>query len=82
LQGVARAVRPEGGLQIPCLLEPGWSEADTIRRAAAAGVALPGLSRLYAGPIQQQGWLLGYASLSAHEIETAMRRLAGVLRRA
>ncbi|WP_459655337.1 aminotransferase class I/II-fold pyridoxal phosphate-dependent enzyme, partial [Achromobacter xylosoxidans] len=39
LAGVARALRPEGGLQVPCLLEPGWSEADTIRRAAAAGLA-------------------------------------------
>jgi len=81
LNGVVRAVRPEGGLQIPCLLEPGWSEADTIRRAAAAGVVLPGLSRLYAGSVQQQGWLLGYASLSAHDIETAMKRLAVALRR-
>jgi GntR family transcriptional regulator/MocR family aminotransferase len=79
LAGVARALRPEGGLQVPCLLEPGWSEADTIRRAAAAGLALPGLGRLYAGTPALQGWLLGYASLSAHEIDLAMRRLAAAL---
>ncbi|MFY3135168.1 hypothetical protein ACOTFF_06490 [Achromobacter xylosoxidans] len=78
---MARALRPEGGLQVPCLLEPGWSEADTIRRAAQAGLALPGLARLYAGTPALQGWLLGYASLSAHEIDLAMRRLAIVIRK-
>lgn len=81
LAGVARALRPEGGLQVPCLLEPGWSEADTIRRAAQAGLVLPGLARLYAGTPALQGWLLGYASLSAHEIDLAMRRLAVAIRR-
>ena len=81
LAGVARALRPQGGLQVPCLLEPGWTEADTIRRAAAAGLVLPGLQRLYAGTPALQGWLLGYASLSAHEIDLAVRRLAAVLRR-
>jgi len=65
-----------GGLQMPCLLADGWSEANTIRQAASAGVQLPGLSRLYAGEEERQGWLLGYSSLTAHEIETAMRRLA------
>ena len=81
LAGVARALRPDGGLQVPCLLEPGWSEADTIRRAAQAGLVLPGLARLYAGTPALQGWLLGYASLSAHEIDLAMRRLAVAIRR-
>ncbi len=81
LAGVARALRPEGGLQVPCLLEPGWSEADTIRRAAQAGLVLPGLARLYADTPALQGWLLGYASLSAHEIDLAMRRLAVAIRK-
>ena len=80
LQGIVRALRPPGGLQIPCLLNPGWSEAQTLAKAAATGVQLPGLSRLYAGAEQQQGWLLGYSSLTAHEIEIAMQRLASALR--
>ena len=81
LHGVVTACRPPGGLQIPCLLHEGWSEETTIRQAASAGVQLPGLSRLYAGDGKKQGWLLGYSSLNAHEIETAMVRLAGALKR-
>ena len=80
LHGVVTACRPPGGLQIPCLLHEGWSEETTIRQAASAGVQLPGLSRLYAGDEKKQGWLLGYSSLNAHEIETAMLRLAGALK--
>ncbi|MFQ6555647.1 PLP-dependent aminotransferase family protein [Pseudomonas sp. Lb2C1-1] len=79
LDGIVTALRPQGGLQIPCLLADGWSEEKTLRQAASAGVQLPGLSRLYAGEEKKQGWLLGYSSLTAHEIEAAMRRLANVL---
>jgi len=80
LDGIVTAQRPEGGLQIPCWLQPGWSEENTIRQAAIVGIQLSGLSRLYAGVEKQQGWLLGYAALSAHEIETAVLRLSNVLR--
>lgn len=80
LAGIATAVRPAGGLQVPCLLEPGWSEEQTIRQAAAAGLMLPGISRLYAGADRMQGWLLGYSSLSEHEIEATMQRLGKALR--
>jgi len=80
LHGIVTAVRPAGGMQIPCFLAPGWSEEKTIRQAAAVGVQLPGLSRLYQGEQPRQGWLLGYASLTAHEIELAMARLAAALR--
>ena len=79
LKGIVTALQPQGGLQIPCLLAEGWSEEKTIRQAAHAGVQLPGLSRLYNGKDKQQGWLLGYSSLNAREIETAMLRLAGAL---
>jgi len=73
-------LRPQGGLQIPCLLQPEWSEENTIRQAAMAGIQLLGLSQLYAGEKKQQGWLLGYSSLSAHQIETAIQRLFNALR--
>ncbi len=79
LDGIATPARPAGGLQLPCLLARGWSEAETIRQAAAVGLRLPGLSRLYAGPERRQGWLLGYASLTTYEIEAAMLRLANAL---
>jgi len=81
LDGIVTALRPQGGLQIPCFLRPEWSEEKTIRQAAMAGIQLLGLSQLYAGEAKQQGWLLGYSALSAHEIESAVLRLSNVLRR-
>ncbi|PRC94436.1 PLP-dependent aminotransferase family protein [Solimicrobium silvestre] len=80
LAGIVTPLLTEGGLQIPCLLAHGWSEAKTICQAAAAGVELSGLSRLYAGENKKEGWILGYASLTAIEIDVAMRRLAKALR--
>lgn len=79
LDGIVTALRSPGGLVVPCLLHDGWSEEMTIRQAARAGVQLPGLSRLYAGEEKKQGWLLGYSSLTAYEIEAAMLRLANAL---
>ncbi|WP_110973301.1 MocR-like pyridoxine biosynthesis transcription factor PdxR [Pseudomonas huaxiensis] len=81
LPGIASALPPPGGLQIPCFLADGWSEERTLRQAARAGIQLLGLSPLYAGTASRPGWLLGYASLTEHEIEAAMRRLAKVLKR-
>ncbi|MGF6224858.1 PLP-dependent aminotransferase family protein [Pseudomonas frederiksbergensis] len=80
LDGIVTTLRPQGGLQIPCLLHDGWSEEKTIRQAAGVGVQLSGLSRLYAGDQKKQGWLLGYSSLTAYEIEAAMLRLANALK--
>jgi len=81
LGGIVTALRPEGGLQIPCLLKPGWSEENTIRQAATTGIQLSGLSQFYAGEEKQQGWLLGYSALSAYEIEAAVLRLAKALKK-
>ena len=76
LSGIVTARLPPGGLQMPCLLAQGWSEQDTIRQAARIGIELPGLSRLYAERPATGGWLLGFAALTPHEIETAIQRLA------
>lgn len=73
--GIVTALPPKGGLQIPCVLESQWSEEETVRLAAVAGLHLPKLSQLYFGENKQQGWLLGYASLSSHEINLAASRL-------
>jgi len=80
LGDIVTALRPQGGLQIPCLLKPGWTEENTLRQAAMAGIQLLGLSQLYADENKQQGWLLGYSSLSAHQIETTIQRLFNTLR--
>ena len=79
LTDVVTVQRPPGGLQVPCWLKPGWGEAQTIQCAANVGIRLQGLSCLYQGSSAQQGWLLGYASLTEYEIETAVRRLAQAL---
>lgn len=81
LGSMVTALRPEGGLQIPCLLKPGWSEEKTIQQAAIAGIQLLGLSQLYASKEKKQGWLLGYSSLTAYEIETAVLRLSKALKK-
>ncbi|MDN5680193.1 MAG: PLP-dependent aminotransferase family protein [Ewingella sp.] len=76
LDGIVTPLRPQGGLQIPCFLNSGWEEQETLRLAAKAGIALPGLSRLYAGEEKRQGWLMGYSSLADHEIEAAVLQLS------
>ena len=70
---------PPGGLQMPCLLHEGRVELDTLRLAAQAGIVLPGLSRLYARPPARGGWLLGFAALTPHEIDSGIVRLARAL---
>ncbi len=79
LAGIVAAARPEGGMQLPCYLQPGWTEAGTLRQAAAAGLRLQGLGRLHLGPQRREGWLLGYAAMTEHEIGQAVRRLAAAL---
>ena len=54
-------------------------ELDTIRLAAQAGIVLPGLSRLYASPPASGGWLLGFAALTPHDIDSGIARLARAL---
>lgn len=76
LADVVTARLPPGGLQMPCLLAPGRSEAQTILQGARAGIQVPGLSRLYATPPAQGGWLLGFAALTPYEIDSAIQRLA------
>ena len=79
LPHVVTAQLPPGGLQMPCLLHEGRVELDTIRLAAQAGIVLPGLSRLYATPPARGGWLLGFAALTPHEIDSGIVRLARAL---
>lgn len=79
LPHVVTAQLPPGGLQMPCLLHEGRDELDTLRLAAQAGIVLPGLSRLYATPPARGGWLLGFAALTPHEIDSGIVRLARAL---
>lgn len=81
LSDIVTPLLPQGGLQIPCLLNDGWREEETLRMAAGAGMQLTGLSKLCMGEKKIHGWLLGYSSSTTRETEQAILRLAKVLRR-
>jgi GntR family transcriptional regulator/MocR family aminotransferase len=79
LAGMVHMYVPNGGLQMPCLLDEDVDESSTIGRAARAGIDLPGLSRLYHTPPPRGGWLMGFAAFTPDEIKTASQRLAKAL---
>jgi len=62
------------------VLLPTLVPVKTLRQAAMAGIQLLGLSQLYAGEPKQQGWLLGYACLSGHDIDMSVLRLSNALK--
>lgn len=63
-----------GGLKMAVHL-PAGKEAWYSRRAAQAGVATPGLSKLYLGP-PRDGWLLGFSALDNAAIRHGALQLA------
>ncbi|MBN9467817.1 MAG: PLP-dependent aminotransferase family protein [Bosea sp.] len=82
LAGVAEAQVPAGGLQMPCLLKSGLSEQAAIDSARRAGIALLGLSSLYAAGDGKPGFLMGFAAYTPSEIEAAVGKLATALQAA
>ncbi|MFD0986084.1 MocR-like pyridoxine biosynthesis transcription factor PdxR [Methyloligella solikamskensis] len=82
LSPFAQAQHPAGGLHIAAYLNKGLDEAETVKAAAAQNIELPTLTRLYFGRAgaRKSGWLLGFAALSPHRAEAAMRRLARALK--
>jgi GntR family transcriptional regulator / MocR family aminotransferase len=71
---------PVGGLQMPCMLTCDMSERAAIDAARRAGIELLGLSALHAAGNDKTGFLMGFAAYTPLEIETAVRKLANVLR--
>jgi len=74
-------VRPAGasaGLHVLAVLPSTLDEAAVVDRAAAAGIALSGLTprRIAPGP---PGLIFGYGAITEAEIEPAIRRLADVI---
>jgi GntR family transcriptional regulator/MocR family aminotransferase len=51
------------------------------RRAAAAGISVPPLSKYWFGRPGRQGLMLGYAAMAEASIEPAIQRLAEALAR-
>ncbi len=67
---------PIGGLQMPCLLTGGITEAAALDAARRVGVELLGLSGLHAAGDGKPGFLMGFAAYTPVEIESAVRKLA------
>jgi GntR family transcriptional regulator/MocR family aminotransferase len=77
------AVRPVGasaGLHVFAWLPPGVDEAAVVRRAAAAGVGVYGLSRYgYAHPDGPGGLIFGYGAVNEREIVEGVRLVADAI---
>ncbi|WP_282277134.1 PLP-dependent aminotransferase family protein [Stenotrophomonas sp. PS02297] len=71
---------PAGGMQMPCILTCGLSEARAVHAARHAGIDLLGLGGLHAASASEAGFLMGFAAHAPDELEAAVRGLAGVLR--
>jgi len=71
---------PSGGLQMPCLLIRDLPEREAVESARRAGIDLLGLTALHASSRRRAGFLMGFAAHAPHELEAAVKKLAGVLR--
>ncbi len=72
---------PAGGMQMPCVFTCDLPERAAVDAARRAGIDLQGLSALYAAEPAEAGFLMGFAAYAPQEMETAVKALAGVLRR-
>jgi GntR family transcriptional regulator/MocR family aminotransferase len=73
-------VGASAGLHVVAWLPDGVDEATVIERAAAAGVAIDGVSPYYTAPRDGPGGLLfGYGTLTEAEIDEAIRLVAGAM---
>lgn len=71
--------KPDGGLQMPCLLKSGLDEAAVVLAARAEGIELTGLSRLYASEQGAAGFLMGFAAYDPGKMEMAVVKLARIM---
>ena len=71
---------PAGGMQMPCVFTRDISERAVIDGAGRAGIDLLGLTALHASTRHRAGFLMGFAAYTPAELETAVERLARVLR--
>ena len=66
----------EAGMHLVGYLPPGTDDRAIAARARERGVEVTPLAALYQGKADRSGLLLGYAGLTASEIENGMRALA------
>ncbi len=72
-------VSAEAGLHLVGLLKPGLDDRAISRKAAALGIAALPLSMCHLEKPKRLGLILGYGGTDARQIETGVRRLAGIL---
>jgi GntR family transcriptional regulator/MocR family aminotransferase len=78
-----RPVGASAGLHVVAWLPDGVDETETIERAAAAGVAVDGVSSFYSARRDGPGGLLfGYGTMVEADIEEAIRLVARAMARA
>jgi len=80
LSDFVEAKVPAGGMQMPCVFIRDIPEREAIESARRAGIDLLGLSTLHASNPLRAGFLMGFAAHTPHELETAIRKLANILR--
>jgi GntR family transcriptional regulator/MocR family aminotransferase len=71
---------PDGGMQMPCMLIGDIPEREAVDGARRAGIELLGLKELHASSGHRAGFLMGFAAHAPHELESAVKKLATVLR--
>lgn len=67
------------GMQVAVTLPEGLSDIDISARAAALRLMLWPLSRYYSGRNPRQGFVLGFGSVAAEHIPSAVRRLRSLI---
>jgi GntR family transcriptional regulator/MocR family aminotransferase len=70
---------PAGGMQMSCVFIRDIPEREAIDAARRVGIDLLGLTTLYVSNRRQAGFLMGFAAHAPHEMEMAVKKLAGVL---
>lgn len=71
---------PTGGMQLPCIFTRHIPEREAVESARRAGIDVLGLSTLHASSHPEQGFLMGFAAHTPHELDLAVKKLADVLR--
>jgi GntR family transcriptional regulator/MocR family aminotransferase len=74
-------VVPSAGIHLIARLKDGVEEAPLIAAAHDASVALYGISVFYVSEPARHGLLFGYGGMNAQDIDTALQRIARLLRK-
>ena len=74
------ATAPEQGMHLPAILRPGLNDIAVARAAAAHGVTIRPLSKLYIAAQPVHALMLGFTGYDIPALQTAVDRLGAALR--